>query len=410
MSRHSNHHELPVPSGEATKDGVFPPPGAESLARLRRRDSLAGSVLGQRYEVEQLLAEGGMGCVYTAYDRVEDELVALKVLRGAFARHPEVRRRFLHEARSTMAIDNPHVVRITDAGELGDGSAFYVMELLEGVSLDEHPVETLEELATIASQLCEGLAAAHDAGVVHRDLKPENILVSVQADGSLHVHLIDFGIAKLSSATQLTVPGQLLGTPAYIAPEQVKSGRAAEPRSDLYSLGVVLYELVAGALPFEDDDPIRLALAQLSAPPVPIRQRAPSCPLPLAALIMRCLEKNPQQRPESARAVAAELAAMELRGPLPSPHAGAIPFYEDPAFDGSRTLFVDHAALPISVSELLPRPRSKHLTPPGPEPWVGATPSARRVARLAHLRVCPLVVAIVTTFVLAAAAAALWVS
>ncbi len=358
-----------------------------SQAELSARDSLPGTVLDERYHIDELLAEGGMGCVYRAYDAIEECVVAVKVLRAHLAMDEAMHRRFIKEARATMSIVSENVVEIIAHGELDDGSAFYVMEYLDGWTLDEYRVDTLETLKAIALQVCAGLAAAHAQGVVHRDLKPENVIVAEMDDGAPYCRLIDFGIAKLPFATMLTVPGQILGTPAYIAPEQAKAGRAVDHRCDIYALGVVLFELVSGSLPFEHDDPICLALAHLTAPPPPIAERVPSCPPDLAALIMRCLKKNPAERFPDVPTLVAALEKMPLRGAIgqaapervsgcaftPTPELETTVLYEDPGIDCSKMVVVDRRALPISVSDLLAVKSSRERrTPPPPEPWICA--------------------------------------
>jgi serine/threonine-protein kinase len=345
---------------------------------MRSHDSLSGALLGGRYLVEELLAEGGMGSVYRARDDRSGETVAIKTLQAQHVQNESMRRRFLHEARATMDIQSHNVVRIIDLGELDDGSAFYVMPFLEGKTLDEVPVDTLEDIKVIGLQICAGLAAAHAVGVVHRDLKPENIIVSRTDDGSPHCRIIDFGIAKMPFSTMLTVPGQIMGTPAYLAPEQAKAGSVVDHRSDIYALGCVLYELVAATVPFDDEDPIRIALAHLSAKPVPVREHEANCPAPLAALIMRCLEKRPEHRFPDVASVARSLSAMTLRGPLgggPAPSSeldaevDSFLMGDVPDVDCSRTVLVDHRKMAISVSDLLGTPRAKRITPPQPEPW-----------------------------------------
>lgn len=361
-----------------------------TLGTLRARDSLPGRVLNDRYHVESLVAEGGMGCVYQAYDDVTERTVALKVLKARAATDEGMRRRFLNEARTTAKIVSEHVVGISDLGELDDGSAFYVMDFLEGVTLDEYPVDTLEDVKTIALQICAGLTAAHAHGIVHRDLKPENIIVSTADRGRLHCRLIDFGIAKLPFATMVTMPGQVLGTPAYIAPEQAKAGRPVDHRCDIYALGVVLYELVSCTLPFDDEDPIRIALAHLAAIPEPIGVREPSCPPALAALIMRCLAKDPAARYPDVATLARELAAVSLSGALgvrtstsaDAPTLESALLFEDPGIDCARAVIVDRRQMPISVSDLLGMTRAKHITPPEPEPWLTPLPESGPVTAL----------------------------
>lgn len=348
-----------------------------------------------------------MGCVYRAYDDATERTVAIKVLRAQAMQDASVRRRFLNEARSTMRIESPHVIEITDIGELDDGSAFYAMEFLDGCTLDEHRVDTYKEVQEIALQICAGLAAAHEQLVVHRDLKPENIIVD--GDGRTpRCRLIDFGIAKLPFATLMTMPGQMLGTPAYIAPEQAKAGAQVDPRCDIYALGVVLYELVSGVLPFEDEDPIMLAMAHLTRAPTPLRELAPSCPEELEALIMRCLEKDPADRHASVKALASDLESMWLEGWLDAPEP------TEPHHAQTRVLErapSPRLAVPGSVepSHTVPMHtlRQKRLTPPGPQPWLTPIPdTGSRQGELAHQTDWLLMVVVSAALVLSIAAAA----
>jgi serine/threonine protein kinase len=357
-----------------------------SISAVRPRDMLPGVVLGERYRVSDKLAEGGMGCVYLAVDLHDDSPVAVKLLRAEVASHPQIRQRFLNEARATMSVRHEHVVEIRSIGELPDGSAYYVMELIEGLALDECGIE-LDPAAIVgvALQICAGLAAAHDKGVVHRDLKPENVIVGVDEDGSLHATLIDFGIAKLPFADPLTMPGQVMGTPMYVAPEQARAGAVVDQRSDIYALGVVLYELVSGRLPFPIEDPIRLVIAhQFDAPP-PLADVAPSCPPALARVVMRCLQKSPLDRYATIHELAADLSAVrsldDESDPAPdsaTPEIRSAVLFEDPGLDYAKTVLFNRASSPISVFDLVgvtstipPAPISD---PPTPQPWSPSLP------------------------------------
>jgi serine/threonine-protein kinase len=314
---------------------------------IRVRDFLPGLVLGERYRLGDKLAEGGMGCVYHAVDLYVGTPVAVKLLRPEVAANPELRQRFLNEARATMSIAHANVIEIRDLGELADGSTFYVMELLEGCTLDECGPLDPSAVLSIALQLCAGLAAAHDKGVVHRDLKPENVMVSVRADGVVDCKIIDFGVAKLAFTGSLTLPGQVMGTPAYLAPEQAR-GAAVGPRTDVYALGVLVYELIAGRLPFQCEDMLQLLMAHQFEPPPPL---AGSCPPRLAAAVMRCLAKDPAQRFGSMRELAADLVA--CRVPSAPPPASQVS-------DSARTVVFTRASTP-------PRP-------PAPAPMMAAWP------------------------------------
>lgn len=252
-------------------------------------------VLGDRYELGGRIGVGGTAEVFEARDRRLDRRVAIKLLRIDFA-DASARARFEHEARAAASLSHPNVVRIYDVGE--DGSRPYlVMELVEGHSvaelLDERGRLEPALVVVIVEQILGALAEAHAAGWVHRDVKPSNILLA--ADGV--AKLADFGIAKaVSDATQgMTAAGQLIGTAKYLSPEQV-SGDAATARSDLYALGVVLYEMLAGEPPFVADTPIAIALAHQRAPVPPLAARRPGLAPSLVAVVERALQKDPDRR------------------------------------------------------------------------------------------------------------------
>jgi eukaryotic-like serine/threonine-protein kinase len=260
----------------------------------------------------EILGRGGMGTVYLAegVERSAGQRVAVKVIAPHIADHPQVRARFEAEAQAVTRIDHPNVVKIHDYGVLSDGTLFHVMELLEGRELqqllEERPPLSALQAAPFVSQICAGLQAAHDSGVVHRDLKPENIIIL--RERPLSLKLIDFGIAKLvdpNDWVQLTVTGMVMGTPLFIAPEQAMGDRArVGPRTDIYSLGVVLYAMLAGAPPFETEA-LGLLLAQhIKDPPPPLLERRPELSPAVAQVVHRCLEKDPAARFDSAQALA----------------------------------------------------------------------------------------------------------
>ena len=254
-----------------------------------------GNVLADRYELRAHLGSGGMGAVYRAFDRELDEDVALKLLRGDVAATDDALVRFRREVKLARRITHPCVARTFDLG-VHPGMRFLTMELIEGQSLrarTETPI-ALPEALRVVSQACRGLAAAHAQGVTHRDLKPENVMLS-----GTRVVVTDFGIARADGDDGVT-HGAIVGTPAYMAPEQVE-GRVVDGRADVYALGVLLYELVAGELPFHGDTALAIAFARLTnVAPDPRRVRA-DLPEGVAALVRAMLERARENRPDAQR-------------------------------------------------------------------------------------------------------------
>ena len=219
-----------------------------------------GSTIQNRYRVEAEIGRGGMGTVYRAHDLLLDRDVAVKVLSASAV---ESRARLLREARATAKLNHPNIVSVYDAGESA-GLAYIVMELAPGHSLHTHPPETLDETVAIARQICAALEHAHAQGIIHRDLKPENVLLTNEGVAKL----MDFGLARSLGAAHITQEGAIIGTVFYLAPEQAQ-GQEVDGRSDLYSLGVMLYEFTTGQLPFMGDDPIAVISQHLNSPVVP---------------------------------------------------------------------------------------------------------------------------------------------
>jgi tetratricopeptide (TPR) repeat protein/tRNA A-37 threonylcarbamoyl transferase component Bud32 len=274
-------------------------------------------VLGGRFEVVRLLGEGALAEVYEADDLLLDERVAVKRLRSSWARDPAIIDRCKREVLAARRISHPNVCRVFDlvvaGAETGEPEVLLTMELLRGETLAERlerrgPLPAGEALP-LARQLCLALEAAHGAGVVHRDLKPSNVLLVPQADGGERAVVTDFGLARCLDGRRatLTAPGDLLGSPAYVAPEQVR-GEPVTPAADLFALGVLLYELVTGQLPFEGETAFETAMARLHRPPPPPGARAPGLPPAWDAAILRCLALAPEERFGRPSAV---LAALE---------------------------------------------------------------------------------------------------
>lgn len=261
-----------------------------------------GQVLAQRYRVQRLLGKGGMGAVYLADDEVLGELVALKVISSAFAADEVAMvARFRREAAAARKVSSPSVIRIHDLGEARPGLLYLSMEYFAGRTLTEliaqRGVVPLRDAEDMLQQIAAGLEAAHQAGVVHRDLKPSNVLVGERGT----VKIIDFGLATTAVGDGLTATGAILGTPHYMAPEQVR-GKPVDARTDIYALGALAYHLVCSRPPFSGDNPIAIGFAHLSEPVVPPRQVRKDVPPGLDAAIVAALAKAPEDRPASAKA------------------------------------------------------------------------------------------------------------
>jgi hypothetical protein len=281
----------------------------------------AEACLGGRYRMEVPLAAGGIGEVWAARDLLAERAVAVKVLGGAFAGDGRAAERLRREARAAGRLEHPNIARVLDFGE-HEGRPYLVMELLEGESLADRigragPMAPAEA-ARVAAAVAGALEAAHRAGVVHRDVKPGNVFLTAGGE----VKVLDFGIALAAGEAALTT-GDLLGTAAYLAPERVL-GQRATPAADVYALGVVLYELLAGRRPFEAGSEIELAMAHVNARPASLALAAPATPPHLVAACEQAMAKDPSARPPSAAAVARLLRPLAPAGPatLPLPPVG----------------------------------------------------------------------------------------
>jgi serine/threonine protein kinase len=265
---------------------------------------LNGSFAGGRYTVERELGHGGMASVYLARDEQLHRPVAVKVLAEHLAADDTFRARFLREARLAGRLSHPNIVQVYDAGD-ADGRPFIIMEYVPGRTLAECGKLAPERVAELARQACAGLRQAHDAGLVHRDVKPGNLLLG--DDGVLKI--ADFGIARAAETTRHTQVGTILGTAAYLAPEQIAGGDATAA-SDLYSLGAVLYELLTGRPPFVFSSLADLAAQQADGAIVPVRDLEPTVPAELEAPVMHALAREPSFRPASAADFAHELRGL----------------------------------------------------------------------------------------------------
>ena len=264
-----------------------------------------GQTINDRYEVIRSIGEGGMANVYLGYDTILDRNVAIKVLRGDLSNDEKFVRRFQREALSASSLAHPNIVEMYDVGE-DDGTYYIVMEYVDGKTLKQllkkRGTLTLSEAIDIMSQLTDGMAHAHDSYIIHRDLKPQNIMI--KDDGQIKI--TDFGIAMALNSTQLTQTNSVMGSVHYLPPEQA-SGKGCTIKSDIYSMGIIFYELLSGSLPFRGDNAVEIALKHMREPLPSLREENPSIPQSIENIIRRATAKNPKNRYESARSMHEDL-------------------------------------------------------------------------------------------------------
>jgi len=350
----------------------------EDGSKLRRAERPEGSLIGEelagRFLIDGLIGEGGMATVYRALQQPIGRPVAIKVLHRNMVHDSTWASRFLNEAQAASALVNPNTVTIHDFGQTPDGSLFIAMEYPGGKTLAEKvargplPVATALE---VAAQVCRALSEAHRKGIVHRDLKPENIILSVADDGSLLAKVVDFGIAKVlrpigrsESEIPVTQEGVIIGTPRYMSPEQGR-GQKPSPASDLYALGVILFEMISGRAPFDHERNAELVAMHIEATPPELSSPLEPVDHRLAELVAKLLAKSPEERPENAESVGTSLrellsgepvTASEVLDEASRVDTIRIPFVP-PEADGSQTIDepAPTEALPVEARRRMPR-------------------------------------------------------
>ncbi|HEV7239914.1 MAG TPA: protein kinase [Thermoanaerobaculia bacterium] len=308
MKTVSGTQAVPTLRMDATAAGTTAPPGSG------QRDLAPGHFFAGRYKIESILGRGGMGVVYKATDAQLDETVAIKTLPGdVMTRSPEDLERFKREIRLARKITHRNVLRTYDYGE-AEGVYFISMEFVRGYTLnelmDEAPSRQMPARPTIgiSRQICRGLQAAHEQGIIHRDIKPQNVLIDAKGE----VKLMDFGVARMTEASEaMTQAGLIVGTPHYMSPEQVQ-GKTLDPRTDVYAMGVLLYELLVGRRPFESTSLTGILTAHIMEKPTPAIDLRPDVGREVNAIVMRCLEKDPAARYADAGALLSDLDRVQM--------------------------------------------------------------------------------------------------
>jgi eukaryotic-like serine/threonine-protein kinase len=316
--------------------------------RLDIAEVASGEVLAGKYRIERKLGEGGMGVVYAATHLALDQPVALKLLRTEMASHPEVAERFQREARAAAMIKSEHVARVLDVSILDSGEPYMVMEYLEGRDLEKTLEEdgplTVARAASVIVEACHPLAEAHAQGIVHRDLKPANLFLAKQPGGRMVLKVLDFGISKATKdSKKLTATSVIMGTPYYMSPEQIRTASDVDARSDVWALGVILYELVSGTLPFVGDNAASIIAAISMDAAIPLRQVAPGAPEGLARICDKCLLKDRDYRYRDVGELARALLPFTLDGDASKERVAQIERIlgrsgEDPALGTAETL------------------------------------------------------------------------
>jgi eukaryotic-like serine/threonine-protein kinase len=358
----------------------YPPPvaicavdGMVLVSEEPARDPIVGSVVAGKYRIDGEIGRGGMGAVYRATHVMLNKTVAVKTIKPDLVDSTETVQRFQREARAATSLEHPNIVAVYDLGQAEDGALYIAMEFVNGLNLKDAirgsgPMPP-ERIAPLLTQVASALARAHRNHIVHRDLKPQNLMIAIDANGQEQVKLLDFGIAKSleeGTTTQLTAAGFSLGTPHYMAPEQAL-GEEVDGRADIYALGVILYEMLVGDVPFNAASAPAVLIMHLNDAPQPPSRRRPDLAIPpaLEAIALRCLEKDPAQRFQTAEEFSAALERAVPAGP---------PVALGPAPDAATALVTGPALSGATVPPLPPQQPATRPTIQAQEP--AALPAA----------------------------------
>lgn len=289
------------------------------MTGIRGLSNAADPLEGTPYKTVRLLGAGGMGQVLVALERSSGRAFAVKLIRRRYGHMPDLVERFYAEAKAASQTGHAHIVEVMDFGTSADGRPYMVMEILKGMNLHEllHKEKRLPQLRAIdiCRQMCDALGAAHIRGVIHRDLKPANVFLVEQEGKEDFVKLLDFGLAQLTDPNKIPeVPVRIYGTPEYMAPEMARPKRPTEAQADIYSLGVLLYQMLTGQVPFHYDDPKEIVDSHLHVVPEPLRSRAPEAEIHIALqrTVLKALRKRPERRFASMEDMSRALWRVEL--------------------------------------------------------------------------------------------------
>ena len=343
-------------------------------------DKFVGKRLDGRYEIEEIVGVGGMSVVYKAHDEIDDRTVAIKILKEELLESEEFRRRFKNESKAIAVMDHPNIVKVYDVG-LGDRVQYIVEEYIDGITLKEYieqqGVLPWKDALYFATQILCALQHAHDKGIVHRDIKPQNIMLL--KDGTIKV--TDFGIARFARSEQRTMTDKAIGSVHYISPEQAK-GEATDAKSDLYSVGVLLYEMLTGKLPFDADSAVSVAIMQLQNEPIKPSSLNPDIPEGLEEITLRAMQKNPAERYQSAAEMLSDIDRLK----------------KDPTAQFEYKYFVDN-----EPTKYVPAVREETVNEPEREPERKGGKKARKKSSAT----VPVLVGVAIAFVVALAVVAL---